>query len=436
MRKSLIKFAPLALAVCTSAAFADDSSGVTLYGILDTAVANIQHNANFDSYFPVTGNPTPVSNTAAPHSVTGMVNGGLSQSRWGIKGQENLGNGLKAIFKLESAINVPTGTLSNAAIGVANGGTASQDSAISGQLFSRGAFAGLSSDTWGTVTAGRNTSFFLDNMAITDPLGEAQDFSPLGYSGSYGGGGNTDDSRVDNSIKYEYSLGRFTLGGLYKFGGVAGYTAAQNAFQLDGTYVDGPLAVQLGYEEFHDALHVDGQGTLGTVANGYLATPGVTPGAGTLNVTAANTKALLLAARYDWHQTTVNGGYERQEFTNPSNPGADHVTSIFGIPVAGVKTAQYGSQFNLNVLWIGATQHITRAFSLTAATYHVGKDAYTSGITGSTIGAAAENYYTLLADYRLSRQSDLYAGLMKVNTSGSEANMGNRIIGAGFRHAF
>ena len=78
----------------------------------------------------------------------------------------------------------------------------SADSAISGQMINRGAYVGLSSNTWGTLTAGRQQSFFLDNIAIFDPMMDSQAFSPIGISGKYGAGGSTDDSRVDNGVKY------------------------------------------------------------------------------------------------------------------------------------------------------------------------------------------------------------------------------------------
>ncbi len=458
MRKSLIKFAPLALAVCTGAVFADDSDGVQLYGILDVGIANVQHTYNFDPSFPVSQSPIPQDSRLK--SATGMISGGLSQSRWGLKGQEHLGSGLKAIFKLESAVNVPTGNTSNAAAGVANNSgcmapfnpnnphpgtttcTGSLDSAISGQLFSRGAFAGISSDSWGTVTAGRNTSFFLDNMAITDPLGEAQDFSPLGYSGSYGGGGETDDSRVDNSIKYSIPVGDFTFGALYKFGGVAGSTTGQTAYQLDAVYLHGPLSVMGGFESFKDAF-TDfgiGQGSGGTLFPNGTGTPG------TLGVTAVNTKAFLLSAEYDFGKTSVHGGYEREELSNPSNPGSDHIASLFGYPVGSVNTNPFGGATKLqNVLWIGANQHITSAFTLSAAVYHINVPAYGNGVGGAAAGNV--NYYTLLADYRFTRLTDLYAGIMKDSASGGQAvvtypwasaapSYSNRIVAIGMRHAF
>ncbi len=80
MQKKIIALAVAGLV--SGAAFAQ--SNVTVYGILDAGV------------YAWSGNDG---------SATGVVNGGLSTSRLGFKGEEALGNGLKAIFNLETAVN-------------------------------------------------------------------------------------------------------------------------------------------------------------------------------------------------------------------------------------------------------------------------------------------------------------------------------------------
>ena len=256
MRKILHAAVPVALAIVATTANADDGSA-TLYGILDTAIANIAHGLNFDDNHPVANNPNVTKGTQA---VTGMLNGGMSATRWGMKGDEDLGAGFKAVFLLEQGFNVGSGNVSNAVRSLANNSASgpgmSADSAISGQFFNRGAYAGLSSATWGTLTAGRHQSFFLDNIASFDPMMGSQAFSPIGFSGTYGGGGATDDSRVDNSLKYKIAAGDFTLGALYKFGGIAGISTAATAYELNAVYASGPLSGQLGYQGFKDAFAI------------------------------------------------------------------------------------------------------------------------------------------------------------------------------------
>jgi predicted porin len=444
-RKTLLKFAPLALGALVGTAFADDTN-VTLYGILDASVANIQHSYTFDPNMVSEANPLIVH---ATQSATGMFSGGLSPSRWGIKGTEDIGGGLKGIFLLESAINVGSGTLSNAALALthsgAEGPNVAADSAINGQLFSRGAYVGLSSADYGQLTLGRHTTFFLDNIGQVDPMLGSYAFSPIGYSGAYGGGGLTDDSRVDNSLKYKIGFGDFGLGLLYKFGGVSGSSSAQSAYQVNGTYVSGPLGVYLGYQQFKDAFSISGS----TV--------------GTLSATAADTKAFMLGAKYtfDATKTTIRGGYEREEFEDPSNPGTPATTtpvvapatgdqavnSLFGYTITKVGVTSYNTQKKINVFWFGGSQEITTAFSVSAAWYRASQNSWSAGATGSencgttgSLCSGATNYYSLVADYRFSKRTDAYAGIMKDTASGGMAfgyaDPTNRIIAVGMRHSF
>ncbi|MFP3615972.1 porin, partial [Paraburkholderia sp. SIMBA_050] len=74
-------------------------------------------------------------------------------SRWGLKGAEDLGGGLKAVFNLESGVNLQNGAFAD-----------------SGRLFNRAAYVGLQSP-YGTVTLGRQKTPLFDLLADTyDPL--------------------------------------------------------------------------------------------------------------------------------------------------------------------------------------------------------------------------------------------------------------------------
>ena len=436
--KSRILLAPLALTALVSSAFADESS-VTLYGTLDEAIANVSHSLNFSDTHPVAVNPTLGTNKGT-QSATGILNGGLSATKFGLKGEEDMGGGLKGVFLLEQGFNLPTGATSNAALALATnkstGPAMAADSAISGQFFNRGAYTGLASNSWGTLTAGRHQSFFLDNIVIFDPMLGSQAFSPLGFSGSYGGGGFTDDSRTDNSLKYRLALGDFNLGLLYKFGGVAGSGSAQSAYELNGVYASGPFAVQLGYQAFKDAF------SLASAA-----------GTGTIAATAGNTDAYMVSAKYTYEKTTVRLGYELEQISNPSNPTLDQqVTTIFGFPLSAVPTVtKFTTTEDIKVYWIGGTQELTSAFAVSLGVYHVVQDAYVaSGVacTGTQSQCAgATNYYSLMGDYNLSKRTDVYLGIMDVVASGGPANADknaaplpsentNRTVALGFRHRF
>ncbi len=440
MRKQLISLAPLALCAFVGNAFADNSS-VTLYGIVDTAIANVQHSLDFAPDHPVGADPRVTNGT---QSATGMLNGGLSATRWGIKGQEDMGGGLKAVFLLEQGFNVGSGEVSNAAQGLATntaagGPNMSADSAVSGQFFNRGAYVGLGSDSVGTITFGRQQSFMLDVIAIFDPIQGSQAFSPLGFSGSYGGGGFTDDSRVDNSLKYKLNVGDFTLGALYKLGGVAGSTTAQSAYQLNAVYASGPLAVEAGWQKFNDGFSLSNA-----------------TGTGTIKATAADTASYMAAAKYKLAETTLRAGYQRQNFTNPANPTQDQaVTSVFGYPLsAPASVTAYNNEKTLNVYWLGVQQDFTPAVTVMLGAYHVRQNDYNCPATATTKPASTAdkgcagslNYYSLAADYHFSKRTDSYLGIMEslvsggpadavLNTKGQSVNS-NRIIALGVRHVF
>lgn len=452
MRKQLLRIAPLALCAAVGSAFADDSS-VTLYGTLDASVANIQHSFNFDQEMVTESNPLI---NHAQHSATGMFSGGLTPSNWGIKGQEDMGSGFKAFFQLESAINIGSGDLSNAALALTHnsadtGPNVAVDSALNGQLFSRGAWVGISSTEFGSLQAGRNTSFFLDNIGQTDPFLGSYAFSPIGFSGAYGGGGYTDDSRVDNSLKYKLTVQDVTLGLLYKFGGVSGSSSSQNAFQANLAWATGPFGIYAGYEQFNDAFSLAGD-----------------PAANALSAAAADTKAEMIAGKYTYEPTgtTVRLGYEHESFAPPSNPGNpatapggatgdQAITSMFGYTIASVNVYAFYSDKIQNVYWIGGTQDILPNFNMLIAWYHVTQNSYTAGKTGSescatngSLCSGATNYYSLAFDYHFSKRTDSYVGIMKTIASGG---MGyayepttalpsqapdNRIIALGLRHRF
>lgn len=129
MKKSL-----LALGVLGAfAGAAHAQSSVTLYGIIDAGV----------QYVSKTGGN--LSSTATTAKNFQFANGNLQGSRWGLKGAEDLGGGLKAIFVLENGFSLGNGTLGQ-----------------NGRMFGRQAYVGLSSATAGTLTIGRQYDSVVD----------------------------------------------------------------------------------------------------------------------------------------------------------------------------------------------------------------------------------------------------------------------------------
>lgn len=155
----------LAAGLLLGAGLAHAQSNVTLYGIVDTGVAYYNNAAGGGSFI---GEPT----------LTGKV-----PSRFGFKGVEDLGGGLKAVFTLENGFQPGTGSLN-----------------YGGRLFGRQANVGLSG-AWGTFLIGRqnNMTFYVTgnadvigpsifSLASIDPyIANARSDSAVGYMGKFSG---------------------------------------------------------------------------------------------------------------------------------------------------------------------------------------------------------------------------------------------------------
>lgn len=157
-------------------AFAQVPSGVTLYGVLDSGVEYITNvGANGDTLTRV-----PTNTASVP-------------SRWGLRGSEDLGGGLRANFTLESGIGVDTGT-------VLQGGRA----------FGRQSFVGLSG-SWGNVSIGHQYTMLFWSILDADVLGP--NAFGIGSLDAY-----FPNARSSNSIAYRGTFSGVTVGAHYSLG--------------------------------------------------------------------------------------------------------------------------------------------------------------------------------------------------------------------------
>lgn len=426
---------------------------VELYGILDVAIGTVHRSLSGSPYFSGTVNPVSATHSVVNHSVTGIFNGGISPSRWGIRGAEDMGGGLKAIFTLESGINVPTGSLSNAAQSLADNrnatsGTVSTASSVNGQMFGRQAFVGLSENTLGQITVGRNYAPIYDIAIAYDPVQDAQLFSPLGFSGTYGGGGGvTENLRQNNSIKYKNKYADFNFGAMYKFGGVAGSTWAGSGYAFFGGYEAHHFGIQAAYQANKDALSETNSATAGNV-----------------NVTNFDTTAYMIAAKYAFGATTIRGGFERFTLKQPSDSLVSFSSgSINGFPIGNLPTTAKCTETNTadfcspdrttNIMWIGGDYNFTPAFNVALAFYNIAPRAsadYAVSSAGKVTGQGSGHIYeySVIADYHFSKSTDAYAGLMysryegnnypnnAAYTSNNNFNPSNTIFAIGWRAKF
>ncbi len=78
-------------------------------------------------------------------------------------------------------------------------------------------YGGISSTHFGTLTFGRQRALGTDAMLLYDPAGGGYAFSYIGYNGTMAGGGDTENSRWDDAVKYRLTYGPVHFGAMYKF---------------------------------------------------------------------------------------------------------------------------------------------------------------------------------------------------------------------------
>src|ERR1700685_3668761 len=216
LRASLLFVSLLAATGLAQAQSASDDSltwhGITLYGIVDLGLQYQTHGAPINDYF-VAGSADIVQKNSN-HSITGVTPSNLSQSRVGLQGNEPIVGDWSGVFKLETFFNPQSGDISDALKSLAqNNGrplgtqaapgnqTTNLDSSVGGQVFQQ-SYAGFSSKTFGTITFGRQNTVLADGIAKYDPNFASQAFSLIGLSGTTAGGGDTQNRRMDSSLKY------------------------------------------------------------------------------------------------------------------------------------------------------------------------------------------------------------------------------------------
>lgn len=161
MKKSLLAVAVLG----TLAGAASAQSNVTLYGIVDAGI-------NFDNGRNAAGKTWSVAS------------GQQSGSRLGVKGTEDLGGGLSAVFVLENGFNADDGTMANG-----------------GRLFGRQAWVGLNSAGLCSIKLGRQYSAIYNALNAIDPFAINQAGDAQRVYG-YGLGKADPIARSDNTVTY------------------------------------------------------------------------------------------------------------------------------------------------------------------------------------------------------------------------------------------
>jgi predicted porin len=419
-------------------------NGITLYGIVDVDFQDETHGAPFNNYWLAGGSEIVQKNSN--NSVSGFASNGMSQSRIGLQGKEPLHfMDWSGVFKIETYFNPASGQITDALKSVTqNNGRALSaqntniDSSIAGQPFEQ-AFVGISSPTWGTFTFGRQNSTLADLIAKYDPQQTSYAFSLLGLSGTPAGGGDTQDRRLDSSIKYDGHLfdivhlgvqakTQNSSGRSYATGGngeaFSGFEVALGA-QYAGASAD------VFYTKMKDAISA---GTLSAAQVADLPALGLSSQNSVAGTVSDNASYGLMAS-YDLGPVLpvvpviVYGGFQHITYMNPSIPLLAGFDDIGGYVLGAVNNTAYAKgDKQLNVYWLGARYAVTPQFTAAIAYYGEKQFAYAAGAEAgcsSVVSGACNgnfNAVSLMGDYHFTKRLDSYAGFMWSNVSHGLAN--------------
>jgi len=439
--------------------------GITVFGVYDVGVGWVSHGLP-ENGFNYEGES--LINRNGNHSQFVVAPNNLSQTSLGIKGKEEFLHDWFVVFNASTGINPQSGQLANmAATNTTNNGlprssySITGDGARAGQPFNDEFYGGVSSTYLGTLTFGRQRALGTDAMLAYDPAGGAYSFSFIGYNGTMAGGGDTEDTRWDDAMKYRVAYGPVHFGAMYKFvegsGGCYSASATWTAatctgeephntaygFDLGADYVlggdYGKLSADVVFQHYNQAISVVnpllGPESLTQPYQSTLNSINTNPISGNNLIGTSNTEygivtdnnAVMAAARYTWQQFKLFAGYEHIRQTNPSNPLGVGASAQGGYLLSGVEDNNLDSPKIVQIWWTGVKYAYDDNTDITASWYHQLQNDFRvpstcspkAGFRSSCAGTL--NEVSLYADHHFTRRFDVFAGVAYSDVSGGLA---------------
>jgi len=423
--------------------------GITLYGAYDVGVGWVSHGLpengyNYEGESLVNRNGYQHRFVVAPNN--------LQQTGLGIRGKEEFLPGWSVVFNASTGINPQSGLLANAsATQTANNGLPRSsysfaiDGARAGQPFNDEFYGGISSAHFGTLTFGRQRALGTDAMIVYDPAGGAYAFSYIGYNGTMAGGGDTEDSRWDDALKYRIAYGGVHFGAMYKLADGSGgcysasgaWTAAtctpesahNNAygFDLGGDY--GKFSTDVVFQQYNQAISVLNpllgpqsptapyQSTTNSINTNPINGDNVIGTTNTVYGIVTDNRAIMVAAKYKWDPFKFFAGYEYIWQNNPKNPLGVGASDQGGYNMSGVEDNNLDSEKLLNIWWTGVKYTYRTKTDFTFAWYQQRQNDFrvpptcspAAGFRSSCAGTLNEG--SLYADHRFTKRFDGFAGI-------------------------
>jgi predicted porin len=441
--------------------------GVRFYGTVDVGFGYQTHGAPFDgnfvtgaSYFLQKMNRTPM---------WGLAPSGLSQSNVGVQIREPLAAGWSFIAQIEAGFDPyslrfassPGSEFNNISVPV-NQQTTNGDSSRAGQFYNSVGYLGVSSDTYGTLTVFRQNALSLDGVLAYDPMAGSYAFSPIGFSGTVAGGGDTENAKYSTSVKYRIKIGDFRAAALWQFGGYDFNNGSQGAWegQLGGDIHNlGPGILSLdaivGYNR--DAVNL---GLAGAATNAQ-GVPIGTMLPQVMTATISNNTNVMALAKYTVDKLKLYAGYEWMQFAAPSDSFAKFTgfSDIAGdfvcagcntINGTNISTTNYNAKDKiLQVFWVGARYSVTDSVDVVGAYYHYDQNNFASGATLASCAQSAASAsqcqgtmdaVSAMIDWKFAPKWDTYIGTFFSQMNGGLNNgylaRNNLATTAGLRFRF
>jgi predicted porin len=393
----------------------------------------------------------------------------MSTSFIGLRGKQEIGDNLYAVFNLQTLFNPATGMnanglgaiVQNNGLGQApqlGGGFANSygDSSKAGEMFNNAAYFGVSSPTYGTFTMGRQSALTSDLVVNYDALSGSNAWSLITFEGATGGGGVTENRIYDNSYEYRLNVGPVRLAAEAQLRN-GGNSSVGNAFEGDIGFDYMGFSMDFVGGKITDAASVGTTLTTAQVnaitATQLAASPtgyAVDCSLGCLGAVVSDNTVFAVAARYTIGPWKLFGGYEHIQYANPDSPLAPGAFDYGGYNLGVVNNNFYASDKNLNIFWVGVKYSITPTLDVAASYYGQRAGYFTvgagpagnvlavnpSGVAASATQAAlcaansaasagcagGTDMVSVVFDWRFARHVDMYAGVSWQQKFGGFAN--------------
>jgi predicted porin len=292
-------------------------------------------------------------------------------------------------------------------------------------------------------------------MLLYDPASGSYAFSYIGYNGTMAGGGDTEDSRWDDALKYRIAYGPVHFGAMYKFAdgsagcysGSATWTAANctpeqahnNAYGFDLGSGYGKFSADLVFQQYNQAISVLNsllgpqsptqpyQSTTDSINTNPVTGTNLIDTHNTLYGIATDNRAIMVAAKYTWDRFKFFAGYEYIWQNNPSNPLGVGASDQGGYFMSGVEDNNLDSEKLVNIWWTGANYTYRSKTDFTFSWYQQRQNDFripqtcspSAGFRSSCAGTL--NEVSLYADHHFTKRFDGFAGFAYSYVSGGLA---------------